>query len=133
MDTQNQDFLFVLLNAPSFVERRTDVSTFKSKFTTDEEQCGVVVFSNLSGDATMVVPSPRADSNVYGHLAAFLRGAPEEQTDALWRIVGDTVESKISQTPLWLNTAGGGVAWLHVRLDSRPKYYGFTPYKESGG
>ncbi|MGI9175867.1 MAG: DUF6940 family protein [Rhodothermales bacterium] len=24
---------------------------------------------------------------------------------------------------MWLSTAGGGVSWLHVRLDSRPKYY----------
>ncbi len=35
----------------------------------------------------------------------------------------------IGHTPLWLSTAGGGVAWLHVRLDSRPKYYGYSPYK----
>ncbi len=29
----------------------------------------------------------------------------------------------------WLNTEGGGVAWLHVRIDQRPKYYHYAPYK----
>ncbi len=28
------------------------------------------------------------------------------------------------------STAGGGVSWLHVRLDSWPKYYGYAPYKQ---
>jgi len=29
------------------------------------------------------------------------------------------------------STAGAGVSWLHVRLDDRPKYYGFKPYKKT--
>ena len=133
MESQGQDFQFVLLNAPRFAERRTDANTFKSKFTTNDENFGVVSFANLSGDATMIVPSPRTDSSAYGHLAAFLRNAPNNQSDAFWRITGEVVESKISKTPFWVNTAGGGVAWLHLRLDSRPKYYGYTPYKITGG
>ena len=28
------------------------------------------------------------------------------------------------------SAAGAGVSWLHVRLDDRPKYYGFLPYKQ---
>lgn len=129
LNTQNHDFQFVLLDAPSFADRRTDSHTFKSKFTTGDENCGIVRFSNLSADATMVVPSPRAEFNAYGHLAAFLRCAPENQIDALWRVIGETAVSMLGKTPFWLNTAGGGVAWLHVRFDSRPKYYGFTLYK----
>ncbi len=38
---------------------------------------------------------------------------------------------RVSRKPVWLNTAGGGVAWLHVRLDDRPKYYGYQNYKSS--
>ena len=34
----------------------------------------------------------------------------------------DKVEARIDDRPLWLSTAGDGVAWLHVRLDQRPKY-----------
>jgi hypothetical protein len=31
--------------------------------------------------------------------------------------------------PLWVSTSGLAVPWLHLRLDARPKYYGFEPYK----
>lgn len=127
--TVNQPFEFVLLNSPSFCSRKTDRKTYDSYFTTDDTDCGVVSFANLSGDATLIVPSPRADISAYGHLAAFIRNAPKSQIDAFWRILSNTVASQVSQTPLWLSTAGGGVAWLHVRLDSRPKYYGYAPYK----
>ena len=124
-----QPFQFVLLYSPGFSSRRSDQTTYDSYFTTDDADYGVVSFTNLSGDATLVVPSPRTDVSAYGHLAAFIRHAPKKQIDAFWRIVSNTVKSTIGNTPLWLSTAGGGVAWLHVRLDSRPKYYGYAPYK----
>jgi hypothetical protein len=38
--------------------------------------------------------------------------------------------ARLSARPVWLSTAGAGVAWLHVRLDDRPKYYGFDEYRE---
>ncbi len=72
---------------------------------------------------------PQTKRICYGHLAAFIRNAPDSQKDALWRVIGATMQQHVSDYPLWLNTAGGGIAWLHVRLDSRPKYYGFRPYK----
>jgi len=37
--------------------------------------------------------------------------------------------ARLSDRPLWISTAGMGVNWLHVRLDSRPKYYRHAPYK----
>ena len=128
-DTQLEDFEFVLINTPWFANRQTDENTFAARFLDGDRDAGIVNFKNLSGDATMVVPSPRTRISAYGHLAAFLRGAPPPQVDALWRVVGDVVKLNLNDQPLWLNTAGGGVAWLHVRLDSRPKYYGYQPYK----
>jgi len=130
-ETKDQDFQFVLLNTPTFIDRRTDVSTFKSKFTKDDTNWGVIHFANLGGDATMIVPSPRTGSTAYGHLAAFLRHAPINQTDAFWRVTGEEVEKKLSTTPIWISTAGIGVAWLHLRLDSHPNYYGYLPYKQT--
>lgn len=123
-----QAFQFVLLNTPGFCARETDRTAFSSHFTADDTDHGVVAFANLGGDATLVVPSPRTTIEAYGHLAAFIRLAPKPQIDALWRIVSNAVKTRIGRTPLWLSTAGGGVAWLHVRIDSRPKYYGYSPY-----
>ena len=126
-ETIVRQFEFVLLNCPGFASRTTDRQAYRSYFIAAKE--GIVVFENLGNDATLVVPSPRVLDSAYGHLAAFIRNAPDSQKHALWRIVGATMQQLVSDYPLWLNTAGGGIAWLHVRLDSRPKYYGFRPYK----
>ena len=66
----------------------------------------------------------------YGHLAAFVRLAPEQQRQSLWQAVGEAMSRRICTKPVWLSTAGAGVSWLHVRLDDRPKYYGFGPYRQ---
>ncbi len=127
--TQDRQFEFVLLNCPGFTNRTTDRQTYQGYFTTDAGKEGIVVFANLRNDTTLVVPAPRASDSAYGHLAAFIRDAPDSQKHTLWRIIGATVQQHISDYPRWLSTAGDGIAWLHVRLDSRPKYYGFEPYK----
>lgn len=127
--TAQRPFEFVLLSSPSFQSRVTDADTFKSFFSSSDVNAGIVAFASLKGDATMIVPSPRASNDVYGHLASFLRKAPKQQTDALWQVVSSQVRAKLGNNPLWLSTAGGGVAWLHVRIDSRPKYYGYEPYR----
>ena len=130
-NTMERPFEFVLLSAPAFCSRRTDTVTFDNYFTDDDSDQGVVAFASLRGDARLIVPSPRTDNGAYGHLAAFLRSAPKSQIDALWRKVALTVSDQINDCPVWLSTAGGGVAWLHVRLDSRPKYYGYAPYRDT--
>lgn len=129
--TRSRDFEFVLLNYPSFTKRKTDADTFKSYFAASQDENGIVSFGNLSGDATLIVPSPRTSENTYGHFASFLRKAPVFQIDALWQKIGELVLSMVSDRPLWLSTAGGGVAWLHVRLDAAPKYYGYAPYRNA--
>lgn len=127
--TIDREFEFVLLNFPEFSTRRTDALTYRDYFTTVDADCGIVTFPNISGDATLVFPSPRTDDSAYGHMAAFIRRAPDSQSDAFWRVIASTVWNRLNDKPIWLNTAGGGVAWLHVRLDTRPKYYGFPPYE----
>lgn len=126
-----EPFEFVLLNSPGFCSRQTDAKTYAGYFTHDDTDGGVVTFANLRGDATLIVPSPQTDEEAYGHLAAFIRRAPSSQLDAFWQTVGVTTRSQVCEVPRWLNTAGGGVAWLHVRIDSRPKYYGYSPYKRT--
>ena len=86
------------------------------------------MFENLGRDAVLVVPSPNGPESDYGNIMAFTRRAPTAQNHALWSTVGRTMLQRVSDRPVWLSTAGGGVAWLHVRLDSRPKYYGFREY-----
>lgn len=122
----NRNFEFVLLDSP-FLAVSPDTRSFARYFRDDDDR-DIVCFDNLGGDALLIVPSPRAPASVYSHLAAFVRGAPTAQVHALWSTVGRTVKRVLDNPPLWVSTAGGGVAWLHVRLDSRPKYYAYGPY-----
>lgn len=105
------------------------------------------VFDNLGGDAQLVAPNdwspasaPSKHSSCYGHLANFVRDAPDEQVSGMWKEVGDVLGQQLlpsvssasvdSSRPIWFSTAGTGVAYLHFRLDSRPKYYLYRPFKE---
>jgi hypothetical protein len=93
----------------------------------------VAIFANRGGDALLVAPAPQEPPGAYAHLAAFARQAPMSQQHALWQAVGDAVARRLSTVPLWLSTSGLGVAWLHVRLDERPKYYTYAPYRMPDG
>jgi len=106
------------------LERAPDREAFAAKFTAAD----VVAFPNLGRGAIMVVPCPHAADPTYTHLGAFVRGAPVTQQHALWREVGAQMSARVGERPVWLSTAGAGVAWLHVRLDDRPKYYSYRPY-----
>lgn len=127
--TATRPFEFVLLDDPDLA-RRPDADAFAEHFRAKQ---AVVAFANLRGDATLVVPCPLAAHSAYGHLAAFVREAPESQRDALWALVGEAMSHRIGAKPVWLSTAGAGVSWLHVRLDDRPKYYGHDPYRKKPG
>lgn len=124
----DREFGFVLIDASEFASREPDPHPFAAYFTSNDAHHGVVVFENLSGDATLAVPSPRTVLDAYGHLASFVREAPEVQIQELWKAIGATAKRLLGDAPVWISTAGDGVAWLHVRFDSVPKYYCYAPY-----
>ena len=121
-------FSFVLLNAPGLA-RPADPAAFAEHFAGQMDDSTVLSFPNLGKNAQMIVPRPTSDGDAYTHLASFLREGPPTQIDDLWRFVGEETIRMIGREPRWLSTAGGGVAWLHVRLDTTPKYYGHEEYK----
>ena len=122
--TRGSAFECIFLSSPSLARMGTDPDAFAEHF---HAGCEVATFDNLGGDATLVAPCPEGKVN-FAHLASFTATASAERQDALWQAVGEAVASRIGPRPLWLSTAGHGVAWLHVRLDSRPKYYRHAPY-----
>jgi hypothetical protein len=89
----------------------------------------VASFPNLGGDALLIVPSKVSSADCYAHFAAFLRDGPREQQHALFQLLAKETE-KLLQTGrrFWMSTSGLGVPWVHVRLDSYPKYYQYRPY-----
>jgi len=122
--TLNMNFEFVVLSDP-LLSREANSKCFSEYFNAEQ----VVSFTNLRKDALLVVPCPTSSDSDYSHLAAFMAHSPQEQKHALWEQVGISMLERICDRPLWLSTAGGGVAWLHVRLDNVPKYYRFSEYR----
>jgi hypothetical protein len=127
--TQAQDFQFVLLRDEWLGRRQPNPHSFANQLAHCDEADPVATFGNLGGDAIMVVPAGLADDTAYTEIASFSRHAPLAQQKRLWQAVGLAMSNRVGKDPVWLSCAGGGVAWLHVRLDSRPKYYGYTPYR----
>lgn len=121
-----RQFEFVVLDAPS-IDRLADSTAFQKYIGTTQK--GVVSFPNLGKDAHMVVPTYRASSVNYCHLASFSNTAPNLQQHEFWQEVGAIGLELVTDVPLWLSTAGAGVAWLHIRFDSSPKYYKYSEFK----
>jgi hypothetical protein len=125
---------FVLVDSPQLASMPPDARAFTDRFESAETGEGIATFWNLGRDALLVAPRrcPDTPISAYAHLAAYARRAPAGQRQALWRAVGAAVARQMSTRPLWLSTSGLGVAWLHVRLDRRPKYYSYQPYRDIG-
>jgi len=125
--TAKRPFEFVLVDSPGLAAHPDD-QAFAEHFRAASDSA-VVEFTNLGKDAVLIVPCPLAPVVAYGHLASFARQAPEAQQHALWQLVGAAMQRRLGSKPVWLSTAGAGVSWLHVRLDDRPKYYSYAPYR----
>lgn len=123
-----RQFEFVVVDTPS-LDRAANPTAFSRQFGS-AEQGRVIAFPNLGKNAIMVVPTPSGRPSEYCHLLSFLRNSSREQTNQLWQVVGQQMEKRVGEKPVWLSTAGGGVPWLHVRLDDRPKYYSYRLYRE---
>jgi hypothetical protein len=121
-------FECMVLDEPLLARFRPDPAAFADRFAADDSN--VIACQNISGDATLIIPRPlpSADADAYGHLAAFLRRAPRHQVDACFRLLATTLGAALDAAPRWVSTAGLGVPWLHVRIDTIPKYYRWRPY-----
>ncbi|MEO1482264.1 MAG: hypothetical protein AAFU77_09160 [Myxococcota bacterium] len=123
--TTSKDFRFVFVESKHLSELVQDPLPFREHLRANSP---CVSFWNLGQNARLVAPTlVQSDAN-YAHLAAFVSSAPRRQQSAFWKMVGREIDQTLSDSPTWISTAGLGVAWLHLRLDARPKYYRHRPY-----
>lgn len=125
-ETLQQPFECVVVNSPE-LDRGVDMKAFKDYILKPESAVSV---ENQSGDALLIIPTVKTAAEVYVHLATFLRGASEQKYE-IWSLVSQAMLERLQKRKVYLSTAGGGVAWLHIRLDNRPKYYAFQAYRQS--
>jgi hypothetical protein len=117
-----------------------------------DEKAGdsICVFENLGKDATLVVPAylGQGDKGSYSHFLSYLRApsVPTSQKLALLQRVARVTLKKCmhkrkgegggegvnEEELVWVSTSGMGVAWLHVRVEDRPKYYCWQEYVARG-
>jgi len=121
---------FVLLEAPALAPAKADPGPFADVFAGSHND-EPARFASLGKDALLVAPGPGIGRAAGPHLLAFLRNANAAQIRLLWRTVATATLERMSDKPLWLSTSGLGVFWLHIRLDSRPKYYQHRPYRSA--
>lgn len=138
--SKTTQFEVAMVNEPalkSFAEGRPDRYAFEEHFNRcreEENNDTVCSFQNLGGDASLVSPSPQSGvkDSYYSHLATFVRSAPSNQVSEFWTTAAKEYLHNLQQrgqTKTWFSTNGLGVAWLHLRLDSYPKYYSYAPFK----
>jgi hypothetical protein len=125
-----QNYEFVLVNSPQLSRVSADSNAFQEKFNTNSLNNSIIAFENLGRDAELIVPCPITSQNNYAHLAEFIRNGPESQKHDLFVMLGNSLMKRINSDPIWVSTSGLGVYWLHIRLDSRPKYYSYQAYRQ---
>jgi hypothetical protein len=123
----DRSFEFVLMNSSDLGES-PEPEVFREYFESQPIEVQVLAVPNLGRTARLIVPREMVSAENYAHFKIFLCGAPKEQIHELWRCVAYTAKQELSNQPLWISTAGGGVNWLHVRLEHEPKYYSYRPF-----
>lgn len=133
-------FEFVLIEASELGDKHADSTQFKKHF---DKKNSRVIFVNQNDDATLVVPLPPEDEVVplppedevgakcYSHVAAFCKYGKRDVVAKTWKAaVGKLGMSlKATNDKVYFST-GKGVAWVHFRVETHPKQYCFTQYKE---
>ena len=121
-------FECMVIGSDALARMAPDRDAFAAQFTTAGQL--VATFPNLGGDALLLAPAQIPAPACYAHLAAFVRTAPSSQQHALFQALAEAIDGflKNHDRRVWISTSGLGIAWLHMRLDTVPKYYQHRPY-----
>lgn len=123
----NKNYECILLRSGRLEKLPVNEQAFKEHLSKKEE---VVDFMNLGKNARLVVPTKKSEQAIYNHMGKFIRMASQKQITEVFKKIGQAITEEIEKQPIvWLNTAGLGVIWVHIRMDTRPKYYKTKQYK----
>jgi hypothetical protein len=101
------------------VAKRTDTETFRNILEKDKSNRNFVVFKNLSKTSLLFSPKiiPGTDIITYRYISDFMEYATIKQITDIWTAVGHVALELSKKTTIFINTHGGGVAFLHIRID----------------
>ena len=128
-DAHTKDFEFVIIPAPELENcgpARPDM--FSEHFL---GLAPFVAFLSLNKDSVLVSPKPSPENLSFGqHLCSYMRNVSAEEGGQFLEYVGKSLLETAKSKKVYLSTSGLGVYWLHMRLDSKPKYYHHLPYRK---
>ncbi len=92
-------------------------------------QGGIVAFENLGRDGWLVSPTDNGEH--FANIHEFAKNASDEQIAKLFVTLAETaIDGADQYGKIWVSTHGGGVSWLHGRIDSEPRYYHTQAFKK---
>jgi len=124
--TISRPFEFVAIHSQGLQNvKKQDHSSFQDYINKKERS-----FTSHGGN-TLIIPLPQEDKD-YRDISQFISSDSEEEKKILWQEVANKLSESLNDNddPKWLSTHGLGVPYLHVRIDSKPKYYSWEEYKE---
>lgn len=96
---------------------------FKDTFDLTNKKKHCVAKPNLGKDSILVVPTLE-NSKEFTNLFFFMKNASLEKQKALWKKVAKEVKKMLKKYDrVWVNSSNLGIHYLHVRIDTKPKYY----------
>lgn len=132
--SHNICFQFVIINADhtSLKTHVADFSDFQEYHTKKNEY--IIQFPSLSKDSLLIVPVPLKGINIenYSSISPFMKFANKKQIYEIWTKVSQALIRSLQtdkNKSFWLSTSGLAVPWLHIRIDTKPKYYHYQPFK----
>ena len=104
---------------------------FIEKFDLTSKKKHCVAKPNLGKDSILVVPTLEK-SKEFTNLFFFIKNASLEKQKAFWKQVAKEVKKRLkTHDRIWVNSPNLGVHYLHVRIDTKPKYYEDSELKKT--
>lgn len=134
-DTTQQDQETHLACAFSSVQRDTKLISPLPATMLPADKTTVLTTSNALRSANHTTTKALTH---HAHLAEFCRHAPSSTVTHTWRLALQTYRSTVSATPdrgsktqnTWFSTAGLEAPWVHFRVEHRPRYYSYNPFRD---
>tara|TARA_B110000037_G_scaffold222400_1_gene297039 strand:- start:1378 stop:1863 length:486 start_codon:yes stop_codon:yes gene_type:complete len=89
----------------------------------------VITFLNLSKTSLLIIPYPKQNKK-FTTLKHFIDNSTKLQQKKFWKKVSNSIKKMLKiYKKVWVSTHGTGVPYLHIRIDTIPKYYITNKFK----
>jgi hypothetical protein len=135
--TQAKPFEFVLI--PCVFQQPFNSKCFDDK--RRKTDGAPISFKNLGKDADLIIPTiPTNQHNTsatafqhFRQIGSFMLKEDKQRSTALWKQVARTFKDQLNNInpnhSIWMSTDGRSEAWLHFRLDTKPKYTKYVEFR----